>query len=45
MVLKRLVNKNNFSFLGASSGVKKDVSIYTRKQFGQKGEGFSASKF
>ena len=44
-VFKKLNQILNVDFLKGAVDLKKNVSIYTRKQIGQKMEGFSASQF
>jgi len=45
MVLKGLNQILNADFSRGAADLKKNVSIYTRKQIRQKREGFSASQF
>ena len=45
MVLEGTKQLLNFDFSWGAADLKKYVSIYTRKQVGQKREGISASQF
>ena len=45
MVLKKPNHRLNLDFPKGAADLKKNVSIYTRKQIRQKREGLSASQF